>query len=116
MGMGRLGFGQVGKSAQASTAPAPKKLGFGSVGNTKAAAEGKLLTLQQNQFLTVDQMTATTTLVVGSALRKVLDRTNSSAATTSILQHSKRPNSVCKALMVRLPSLATLTLDDQRMI
>ena len=115
MGMGRLGFGQVGKSAQASTAPAPKKLGFGSVGSTKAAAEGKLLILERGQFLTVNQMTVTTTLEAGLALRKVLDRTNSSAAITSTLQHSKKPNSVCKALMVPLPSLATPTLDDQRM-
>jgi ADP-ribosylation factor GTPase-activating protein 2/3 len=37
MGMGRLGFGQVGKPA-VSTAPAPKKLGFGAVGTAKAAA------------------------------------------------------------------------------
>jgi ADP-ribosylation factor GTPase-activating protein 2/3 len=40
MGMGRLGFGQVGRTQSASSAPAPKKLGFGSVGNAKAAAEG----------------------------------------------------------------------------
>lgn len=37
MGMGRLGFGQTGKPA-ASTAPAPRKLGFGAVGTAKAAA------------------------------------------------------------------------------
>lgn len=36
MGMGRLGFGQIGKPAAA--APAPKKLGFGAVGTAKAAA------------------------------------------------------------------------------
>lgn len=40
MGMGRLGFGQVGKPA-ASAAPAPKKLGFGSVGASKATTEGE---------------------------------------------------------------------------
>lgn len=42
MGMGRLGFGQIGKPA-GSTAPAPKKLGFGAVGTAKAAttADGK---------------------------------------------------------------------------
>ena len=40
MGMGRLGFGQVGKPA-GSTAPAPKKLGFGSVGTAKAAITGE---------------------------------------------------------------------------
>jgi ADP-ribosylation factor GTPase-activating protein 2/3 len=38
MGMGRLGFGQVGKPA--STAPAPKKLGFGAIGAAKPAAAG----------------------------------------------------------------------------
>ncbi|EXJ77091.1 hypothetical protein A1O3_10249 [Capronia epimyces CBS 606.96] len=40
MGVGRLGFGQIGtnKSA-ASTAAAPKKLGFGSVGASKAPVD-----------------------------------------------------------------------------
>ncbi|KAL9107719.1 MAG: hypothetical protein Q9227_007434 [Pyrenula ochraceoflavens] len=37
MGMGRLGFGQVGSKAGA--APAPKKMGFGSVGTPKPAAD-----------------------------------------------------------------------------
>lgn len=44
MGMGRLGFGQVGKAGAAagSTAAVPKKMGFGSIGATKAPAqEGK---------------------------------------------------------------------------
>jgi ADP-ribosylation factor GTPase-activating protein 2/3 len=36
MGMGRLGFGQIG-STKPTTAPAPRKLGFGAVGATKAA-------------------------------------------------------------------------------
>lgn len=35
MGMGRLGFGQTG-SAKASSAPAPRKLGFGAVGASRA--------------------------------------------------------------------------------
>ncbi|KAJ9634021.1 hypothetical protein, variant 1 [Exophiala oligosperma] len=43
MGMGRLGFGQIGSKggagAASSTAPAPKKLGFGSVGASKAPVE-----------------------------------------------------------------------------
>lgn len=40
MGMGRLGFGQVGGS---KAAPAPKKMGgFGSVGNAKSTQEGML--------------------------------------------------------------------------
>jgi ADP-ribosylation factor GTPase-activating protein 2/3 len=41
MGMGRLGFGQTG-SAKSTTAPVPRKLGFGAVGASKAA-DGKLL-------------------------------------------------------------------------
>jgi ADP-ribosylation factor GTPase-activating protein 2/3 len=41
MGMGRLGFGQINRPAgSTSSAPAPKKLGFGSVGTAKAAAKG----------------------------------------------------------------------------
>ncbi|KAL8632188.1 hypothetical protein Q9189_002098 [Teloschistes chrysophthalmus] len=42
MGMGRLGFGQVGSKKPAGTtaaAAAPKKMGFGSVGTSKAAAD-----------------------------------------------------------------------------
>ena len=37
MGMGRLGFGQVGGE---KTAVAPKKMGFGSMGTSKAVTEG----------------------------------------------------------------------------
>ena len=37
MGMGRLGFGQVGSSK-----PDPKKMGFGAVGKSKAVEEGLL--------------------------------------------------------------------------
>ncbi|KAL9088179.1 MAG: hypothetical protein Q9165_006306 [Trypethelium subeluteriae] len=42
LGVGRLGFGQIGggaKTAATSTAAAPKKMGFGSVGATKAASQ-----------------------------------------------------------------------------
>ena len=39
MGVGRLGFGQVGGSKPA--AAAPKKMGFGSVGASKAVEEGE---------------------------------------------------------------------------
>ena len=40
MGMGRLGFGQVGGGKAAATAAAPKKMGFGSMGTSKAVTEG----------------------------------------------------------------------------
>ena len=44
MGMGRLGFGQIGGSKPAAGAAAPKKMGgFGSVGPIKATQEGKIL-------------------------------------------------------------------------
>lgn len=49
MGMGRLGFGQIGKPA-GSTAPAPKKLGFGAVGLKKAAADGMSRSLHKSPF------------------------------------------------------------------
>ncbi|KAL8957230.1 MAG: hypothetical protein Q9183_006113, partial [Haloplaca sp. 2 TL-2023] len=39
MGMGRLGFGQVGAKKPPPSAAAPKKMGFGSVGTSKPAAE-----------------------------------------------------------------------------
>ena len=41
MGMGRLGFGQVGGTKGATTAAAPKKMGFGSVGTPKPAQDGE---------------------------------------------------------------------------
>ena len=40
MGMGRLGFGQVGGASKAATAP--KKMGFGSVGSSRTTEEGLL--------------------------------------------------------------------------
>jgi ADP-ribosylation factor GTPase-activating protein 2/3 len=43
MGMGRLGFGQVG-SAKPTTATAPRKLGFGVVGVSKSA-DGEVFTV-----------------------------------------------------------------------
>lgn len=43
MGLGRLGFGQVGGNKAAAAAPAKKNMGgFGSVGPVKAAVEGKI--------------------------------------------------------------------------
>lgn len=41
MGMGRLGFGQVGAKPGAANAAAPKKMGFGSVGTPKPAGDGR---------------------------------------------------------------------------
>ena len=42
MGIGRLGFGQTGGN-KAVTNAVPKKMGFGSVGSSKAAQEGRSL-------------------------------------------------------------------------
>lgn len=39
MGIGRLGFGQVGGAKPAASAP--KKMGFGSVGSSRAVADGQ---------------------------------------------------------------------------
>lgn len=47
MGMGRLGFGQVGKPK----APAPKKLGFGAVGHANSAVDGTCNLLIHPLFL-----------------------------------------------------------------
>lgn len=49
MGMGRLGFGQVGGSKPA--AAAPKKMGFGSVGASRTVEEGKLASIIHRRFL-----------------------------------------------------------------
>ena len=42
MGVSRLGFGQVGGGSKPAAAAAPRKMGFGSVGATKATTSGKL--------------------------------------------------------------------------
>jgi len=41
MGVGRLGFGQVGAAKTAT--PAPKRMGFGSTGTSRAAQDGSSL-------------------------------------------------------------------------
>ncbi|EGE09087.1 arf GTPase-activating protein [Trichophyton equinum CBS 127.97] len=46
MGMGRLGFGQVGKPK----APAPKKLGFGAVGHANSAVDDEELERTRSKF------------------------------------------------------------------
>jgi len=56
MGMGRLGFGQIGANkasaaaAAASSAPAPRKLGFGSVGASKAPVEDESEQFARQKF------------------------------------------------------------------
>ncbi|KKK19703.1 hypothetical protein P175DRAFT_0534216 [Aspergillus ochraceoroseus IBT 24754] len=49
MGMGRLGFGQTFSSKPAA-APAPKKLGFGSVGSPKSAEDEEELRQAKSRF------------------------------------------------------------------
>ncbi|KAK5259287.1 ADP-ribosylation factor GTPase activating protein, ER-Golgi transport [Exophiala xenobiotica] len=55
MGMGRLGFGQIGAkaggaAAAASSAPAPRKLGFGSVGASKPREEDESEQFARQKF------------------------------------------------------------------
>ena len=53
MGMGRLGFGQVG--AAKSSAPAPKTLGFGAVGGSKPVEESSSTFRLPSHFLRVQR-------------------------------------------------------------
>lgn len=118
MGMGRLGFGQVGKPA-ASSAPVPKKLGFGAVGTAKAAAtgDGKLYMTVLMWFTTNNPQTIPMiTRARSSPPKSPYPRTSSSAATTTTPLHKPNPNSVCKDSKVRRRFPATHTLVGPRTI
>lgn len=121
MGMGRLGFGQIGGGAKTAATP-PKKMGFGSMGPSKATEEGLSLpcipppahiSLNPNPILTNSPPTQTTTKNTrarNSAPRKAYRRTNSSAAPPSTRPPNPKPNPACKASKAPPPSPATRTL------
>lgn len=116
MGMGRLGFGQVGRSqsAQSTSAPAPKKLSFGAVGTPKAAVEGTLSPNPYGDHANSVQMKAMISHVKSLAPKSPSPRTNFSVATTTILPRKQMPSSVCRASTVLPPSLQTHTSADQK--
>lgn len=119
MGMGRLGFGQVGGGKAA--AAAPKKMGFGSVGSSKSTQEG-----MSNfclwpwcsdciwSMVKSLQTTTRSTLATNSAPKKESHPTNSSAATTTIPPPKPKPSSAFKASKAPLRSAATLTLAERK--
>ena len=111
MGMGRLGFGQVGG---AKPAAAQKKMGgFGSVGPIKAAQEGTTSTYLRSQLqLMYMQMTMRNMPVKNSALKKVFPQTSSSAKALSIPTPNPKRSNDSKASKAPHPSPRTHTLDD----
>lgn len=114
MGVGRLGFGQIGGGKAASAAPAKKNAGgFGSVGPVKAEGK-KSITDITLIWLTPLQKSPTTSHVPSSAHRKASHPTSTSAAATSTPTPSPRPRRVFKALRVPRPSHPTPTSGDQR--
>jgi len=91
MGMGRLGFGQIGGNKPAA---AQKKMGgFGSVGPIKATQEGKFTHLRSRTVLICFQTTRRSMLVKNSVLKKVSPRTNFSEKGPSIqMRNPKQSN------------------------
>ncbi len=117
MGMGRLGFGQVGGSKPAANAP--RKLGFGSTGATKAVEDGELLlskfpVCQKNMANDVRQTTPNNMRAANLAPRRASPLTSSSAAPLSILQRKQRQKLVFRASRALLPSPATHTSDGPK--
>jgi hypothetical protein len=120
LGMGRLGFGQIG-GAKPAAAPAAKKNagGFGSVGPVKAAVEGMSIILflihrhcQSDPHL---QTTASALREKSLALRRASPRTSSSAGAPLTPIRRPRPRAVYRASRAPRPSRPTPTLVDLRM-
>jgi len=116
MGMGRLGFGQVGGSKPAQ--PAAKKMGFGSVGSTKIAQEGNSTTHPQIkplsclQLLTKSSLTQPTTKntpAKNSVRKKAFLRTNSSTKAPLTHQPKAKPRLAFKVSRAPAPSHPTPT-------
>ena len=113
MGMGRLGFGQVGAKKPPPSAAAPKKMGFGSVGTSQPAAEGTLHPfpiiippLPSPATNHSQQTTTNATPVKNSEPKKASPRTSSSAATTSTLPPPPKPKPAC--LVSKAPLLSAV--------
>ncbi len=116
MGMGRLGFGQVGGGKAA--AAAPRKMGFGSVGSSKSTQEGMSILCRlpccSDRCRQLFQTTTRNTPATSSAPKKESHQTNSSAATTSIPPPKPKPSSAFKVSKAPLRSAATLTLAERK--
>lgn len=115
MGMGRLGFGQIGGAKPAATAQ--KKMGgFGSVGPIKATKEGKILhskvTICRISKLTILQMTMRNTLDKSSAAKKEFHPMSFSARGHSILAHNQKPKPAYKVSKEQHLSHPMLILED----
>lgn len=109
MGVGRLGFGQVGG---AKNTAAPRKMGFGSTGTSRSAADGissSPRSIPSPRRLMNLQRTKRNTPARNSATRKASRRTSSSAATTSTRPRRPRPRADCRASKARRRSRVTPT-------
>ena len=94
MGMGRLGFGQIGGNKAAA---APKKMGgFGSVGPIKATQEGKNVGIDIRALLIFSQTTMKNTPAKSLALKKVSPPTSSLEKEHSTPTHSRKPSNASK--------------------
>ena len=113
MGMGRLGFGQVGSNKPA--AAAPKKMGFGAVGSSKAVEEGTSSPQpSEHVILTRRQTMMRSMRVRNSAIKRVSLRTSSLAKAPSTRMPPQRPRPACKVLKEQPRSRAMHTLAGRR--
>ncbi len=120
MGIGRLGFGQVGKPAAAQKKSAG---GFGSVGPIKGSADGAFMPLPPSLLSTnhslltnrpPKQTTTKPTPAKSSAPKRPSPRTSSSARACSKQAPPPRPSRACKASRAPRPSPPTPTLAGPR--
>lgn len=108
MGMGRLGFGQIGAAKKAAAAP-QKGGGFGSVGPIKASA-GTFLMLHPIKLklsLTMQQKMKSASQGASSATRSLSHPTSSSARVHTTRMPRPKPRTDYKALKALSPSLPT---------
>jgi len=90
MGMGRLGFGQIGGNKAAA---APKKMGgFGSVGPIKATQEGENIGIDIRALLIFSQTTMKNTPVKSSVLKKVSPPMSSLEKEHLTPTHNRKPS------------------------
>lgn len=111
MGMGRLGFGQIGAAKKAAAAP-QKGGGFGSVGPIKASAGmfSMVYFIASQVFLTVQQKMKSVSQEANSATRSLSHPTSSLARVHTTRMLRPKPRTDSKALRALSPSLPTPTL------
>ena len=109
MGVGRLGFGQVGASKPAA---APKKMGFGAVATSRTTEEGELSSQGELMMLTAMQMTMKNMPAINLEPKRVSRAMSFSVVTILIRMPKLKPRIDFKDLKGLHPSQVMLILAD----